>query len=99
LVLIRISLRDALVGFELDIEHLDGHFVHIKRTDVTTPGQVVPVQKEGMKNFDNNNVVGTLFVTFDVSFPTAAELEGANRASLESVLGPLARAANTYNGR
>ena len=25
-----ISLRDALVGFETEITHLDGHSVHIK---------------------------------------------------------------------
>merc|ERR1711892_1084275 len=35
---VTISLVDALSGFEMDIEHLDGHKVHVSREKITWPG-------------------------------------------------------------
>lgn len=35
---ITISLQDALVGFAIDIPHLDGHNVHVSRDKITWPG-------------------------------------------------------------
>lgn len=32
---VTISLQQALAGFEMDIEHLDGHKVHVTRDKVT----------------------------------------------------------------
>jgi DnaJ family protein B protein 11 len=64
-----ISLRDALVGFSKEITHLDGHKVLIKRDKVTWPGAIIQKAGEGMPNYDNNNVFGTLYVTIDVDFP------------------------------
>jgi DnaJ-class molecular chaperone len=34
----RITLLQALVGFSIEFEHLDGHKVTLARTDVTPPG-------------------------------------------------------------
>ena len=66
---VTISLQDALVGFTLDITHLDGHKVSIYRDKVTRPGARMRKKGEGMPNYDNNNLHGTLFITFDVAFP------------------------------
>ncbi|XP_059352705.1 EGF domain-specific O-linked N-acetylglucosamine transferase-like [Daphnia carinata] len=66
---VTISLADALAGFELDIEHLDGHKVHIVRDKVTWPGARIRKKGEGMPNYENNNLFGMLYVTFDVQFP------------------------------
>jgi len=66
---VTISLQEALVGFELDILHLDGHKVKISRDKPIWPGARIRKQKEGMKNYSNNNQIGTLYVTFDVNFP------------------------------
>lgn len=66
---ITISLQDALVGFTLDIVHLDGHKVTITRDKVTRHGARMKKKGEGMPNYDNNNLHGYLYITFDVAFP------------------------------
>nr|CAG4640948.1 EOG090X07WF [Eulimnadia texana] len=66
---VTISLADALTGFEMDIEHLDGHKVHIVRDKVTWPGARIRKKGEGMPNYENNNLYGMLYITFDVEFP------------------------------
>ncbi|XP_003702621.1 dnaJ heat shock protein family member shriveled [Megachile rotundata] len=66
---ITISMQDALVGFKMDIEHLDGHKVTIQRDKVTKPGARIRKKGEGMPNYENNNLYGILYITFDVAFP------------------------------
>lgn len=66
---VTISLQDALTGFEMTIPHLDGHSVAISREKVTWPGARIRKKGEGMVNFDNNNLHGILYITFDVEFP------------------------------
>ncbi|XP_055071638.2 dnaJ homolog subfamily B member 11 [Misgurnus anguillicaudatus] len=66
---VTISLVEALVGFEMYISHLDGHNVHIVRDKITKPGARIWKKGEGLPNFDNNNIRGSLIVTFDVDFP------------------------------
>jgi len=66
---VTLSLVDALQGFEMDIEHLDGHKVHVSREKITWPGARIRKQGEGMPNYENNNLFGTLYITFDVAFP------------------------------
>ena len=70
----------SLLGFEMDIEHLDGHKVHIKREKVTWPGARIRRKGEGMPNYENNNLYGMLYITFDIEFPkkdfTEEEKEG-----------------------
>lgn len=66
---VSIALTDALAGFEMDIEHLDGHKVHVIRDKITWPGAKIRKKAEGMPNFENNKIKGTLFITFDVDFP------------------------------
>lgn len=79
---ITISLQDALVGFDMEIEHLDGHKVKISRDKVTWPGARIRKKGEGMPNYDNNNSFGTLVITFDVEFPrgefSSEDREGNN---------------------
>ncbi len=53
----------------MDIEHLDGHKVHIIRDKVTWPGARIRKKGEGMPNYENNNLYGMLYITFDVQFP------------------------------
>lgn len=69
---ITISLQDALTGFEMEILHLDGHKVHISREKVTWPGARIRKKGEGMPSYENNNLYGVLYITFDVEFPKTA---------------------------
>ena len=71
---------DALNGFDVDVDHLDGHKVHIHRDKITWPGAKIRKANEGMPNYEDNLRKGTLFITFDVNFPkgelTTEEKEG-----------------------
>lgn len=53
----------------MEITHLDGHKVSVVREKVTWPGARIRKKGEGMPNFENNNLQGTLYVSFDVEFP------------------------------
>ena len=66
---ITISLQDALNGFELEIEHLDKHKVKITREKITWPGAIIKKKGEGMPKYENNNIKGDLYITFDIDFP------------------------------
>lgn len=57
------------MGFTMEITHLDGHKVTIAREKVTWPGARIRKKGEGMPNFEDNNLHGTLYVSFDVEFP------------------------------
>lgn len=62
-------MQDALIGFTMDIIHLDGRKVTIQRDKITRPGARIRKKGEGMPNYENNNIHGTLYITFDIAFP------------------------------
>lgn len=66
---VTISLQDALVGFNMNIEQLDGRKLLIEREKITWPGAKIKKKGEGMPNYENNNIRGSLIITFDVDFP------------------------------
>ena len=43
--------------------------VHIVRDKITWPGAKMRKSMEGMPNYENNNVKGSLYITFDIDFP------------------------------
>ncbi|PAV76051.1 hypothetical protein WR25_02860 [Diploscapter pachys] len=69
---VTISLQDALNGFEMEIDHLDGHKVKVVREGVTWPGARIRKKDEGMPSLTDNNQKGVLYITFDVAFPKTA---------------------------
>lgn len=46
-----------------------GGQVHIVRDKITRPGARMWKKGEGLPNFDNINIRGSLIITFDVDFP------------------------------
>lgn len=65
-----ITLREALLGFEKKIIHLDGHIVEVNRKSQTTkPGLINRFKGEGMPIFEQYGDYGDLLVTFVVKFP------------------------------
>ncbi|ENN76197.1 dnaJ homolog shv-like [Dendroctonus ponderosae] len=93
---VTISLQDALVGFTIELRHLDGHMVTINRDKITWPGARIRKKGEGMPNYSNNNLHGALFITFDVEFPKQ-ELKDEEKEVIKKVFNQ--RSNNkVYNG-
>lgn len=93
---VTISLTDALVGFETELVHLDKHKVNVKRDKITWPGARMRKAGEGMPNYENNNLRGTLFITFDVEFPKG-ELSEEDRNQIKTILKETSK-SKAYNG-
>jgi len=69
-----ISLLESLVGFSKQVRHLDGHIVQVARQDVTKPGFVMVIEKEGMPIHEQADF-GKMFVEFTVRFPKSLTAE------------------------
>ena len=69
-----IPLRAALLGFETAFKHLDGHSVHVKRSGVTKPGQVLRIKGEGMPKHGTPSEFG------DSSSPSPSTSPSRSRA-------------------
>lgn len=76
-----ISLREALLGFERRLAHLDGHVVVVTSRGVTRPFEVRVVEGEGMPVHNFPSQRGSLHVKFVVDFPArlTPEQQGALR--------------------
>lgn len=68
---LRISLLEALLGFDREIQHLDGHLVRIfvRRGTVVQPDEVLIIEGEGMPMHEDLSSYGRLLVRFTVDFP------------------------------
>lgn len=93
---VTISLTDALIGFQMTIPHLDGHKVIISRDKITWPGARMRKPGEGMPNYENNNLRGTLFITFDVDFPKGVLTE-EHKQQIKDILNEDSK-TKAYNG-
>ncbi|KAH9945168.1 DnaJ-domain-containing protein [Epithele typhae] len=74
-----ISVEEALLGFERNLTHLDGHIVELKRKVVTQPGYVQVIKGEGMPIFEHPFEHGDLFVEYNVILPTELSSEAKKR--------------------
>eukprot|EP00118_Oscarella_pearsei_P028797 m.2958 g.2958 ORF g.2958 m.2958 type:complete len:380 (+) comp8989_c0_seq1:1456-2595(+) len=93
---VTISLMDALNGFAMDLVHLDGHKVHIEREKITWPGAKIRKREEGMPNYENNNLKGMLYITFDVDFPKGTLTEDEKK-TVQDILKQESK-QTAYNG-
>uniref|UniRef100_A0A7E4WCI2 DnaJ homolog dnj-20 n=1 Tax=Panagrellus redivivus TaxID=6233 RepID=A0A7E4WCI2_PANRE len=94
---VTISLQQALNGFALEIEHLDGHKVEVQREKITWPGARIRKKDEGMPSITDNNVKGILYITFDVEFPRG-ELTPEDRLAIAALLKQDDIQPKVYNG-
>lgn len=83
----KITLVEALCGFETVVKHLDGRHLAIKTKpgDVITPNQFKAIQGEGMPMHGNPFVKGQLVILFKVEFPKAGDLTSAQMKAIEKV--------------
>ncbi|KAF8753417.1 DnaJ protein [Rhizoctonia solani] len=82
----------ALLGFERNVTHLDGHIVTLKRNGTTQPGHVQTVEGEGMPIFEGSGH-GDLFVTYNVVLPTSLN-DTLKQKLYEAFTGPTASASS-----
>lgn len=93
---VTLTLQDSLTGFTLELKHLDGHLVSITRDKITWPGARIRKKGEGMPNYENNNLFGTLYITFDVEFPKQ-ELSEEDKEAIKKILNQSSN-NKVYNG-
>lgn len=73
----KISLVEALLGFEIPIRHLDDRIIIVKSSNrsVLTTGSIVIVENEGMPQPRNPSLHGDLYVKFEVVMPDSKFIE------------------------
>lgn len=90
----KLSLNEALCGFEWKIQHLDGRNLIVR----SQPGEVIQpetsdrrpfvkiIANEGMPSHGNPFVKGNLYVLFTVEFPSEGSLDETTVAALKKLL-------------
>jgi DnaJ-class molecular chaperone len=73
---VRISLKQALLGFEKELTHLDGRSVSLSRVGkITNPGMVERLPGEGMPVYERASEKGDLIITYQVELPKTLTAE------------------------
>ena len=70
--------------------------VHVTRDKITWPGARIRKKGEGMPNYENNNLFGTMYITIDVKFPKG-ELKDDEKESISNIL-KMEPVDRVYNG-
>lgn len=83
---LRITLREALLGFTRQIRHLDGHTVEVSTTAVTKPGSVIRIEGEGMPVKDVPSQFGNLDLKVEIDFPASFTKSERDELSESSAL-------------
>lgn len=65
----KLTLKEALLGFNKVIKHMDGHNVRLNKLGTTNPGFEQKIVGEGMPHYQYSSEFGDLFVTYDVEYP------------------------------
>ncbi|TPX67234.1 hypothetical protein SpCBS45565_g03941 [Spizellomyces sp. 'palustris'] len=64
-----ITLKEALLGFEKKLKHLDGNEITIRREGITQPEFVQTINGQGMPTHEFPSERGFLYVEYGVVFP------------------------------
>jgi DnaJ-class molecular chaperone len=67
----KLTLKEALLGFSKTLRHLDNHEFTIQSQKVVKPFQVERIQGEGMPVHNFPSQKGDLLVKYEVEFPTS----------------------------
>lgn len=76
-----ITLVEALSGFEMIVEHLDGRKIHLQSQagEIVKPGDLKTVKECGMPFFTSPFRFGNLFIQFNVVFPKKVSEDQKNQ--------------------
>jgi DnaJ-class molecular chaperone len=83
-----LTLREALLGFEKTIRHIDGSFITVARKNglVTSPNEILVVKKKGMPIIGEQGKYGDLFLRIRCEFPKRMWLSKEEQAVFENLL-------------
>ncbi|ORC85727.1 heat shock protein DnaJ [Trypanosoma theileri] len=81
---VTLTLKEALLGFERRLTHLDGHVVELTATGVTQHGDRQIIEGEGMPKHHVPSEKGNLYVIYHVELPSL--LTTAQREAVERLL-------------
>lgn len=86
----KITLTEALCGFNIVVKHLDGRDIVLKSTPgvVTKYNDTLGVKGEGMPIYRNPFEKGNLYVEFEIMFPDSHSLTPEMIQNLEKYLSP-----------
>ncbi len=70
----KISLKEALVGFSKTITHLDGRKLELKSEQILKHGDIMKVHNEGMPG-RHGGKKGDLYIEFSIVYPTSLTAE------------------------
>lgn len=82
----KISLKEALIGFKKVLKHLDGHQVIIDSDEISPgvtfkPFQKLVIKGEGMPVHEFPSQFGDLIITLQIQFPTTLNFEQTEAVS------------------
>lgn len=63
-----ISLKEAILGFERRIPHLDGHKIYIEEGEDIQDAKVLEIENEGMPIRGEMDKYGSLLATISIGF-------------------------------
>jgi DnaJ family protein A protein 2 len=88
IVPMRISLKEAILGFKRPLKHLDGKEIWIKtkKGEVLGFDDILVLPGQGMPVYKQPGVRGRLFIKLDVEMPKFTWLEGDELNALEQLL-------------
>eukprot|EP00245_Coleochaete_scutata_P008741 TRINITY_DN272_c0_g1_i1.p1 TRINITY_DN272_c0_g1~~TRINITY_DN272_c0_g1_i1.p1 ORF type:complete len:356 (-),score=95.77 TRINITY_DN272_c0_g1_i1:89-1156(-) len=80
----KVSLADALTGYTVAVNTLDGRTLNIPINEIVTPGYEKVIPKEGMPIAKEPGKRGNLRIKFDIKFPT--RLSPAQKEAVKKIL-------------
>merc|ERR1719361_3172515 len=82
----KISLKEALCGFQFTLSHLSGYKLLIKSEpkEIVSHGSLKAVYSKGMPQKGSSNTFGHLYVKFEIVFPE--ELDDETREQIKQLL-------------
>lgn len=83
----KINLLEALTGFVVEIDHIDGKKLGIesKQGEIITHNEIKVVKKRGLPFFKDTISTGNLYIKFEVEFPKPNQLTNEKCEALKKV--------------